>query len=145
MSLTRSTPVRCLCRPVVGVGFLVLLAAGCQSKGHVTGKVTFKDKPLVYGTVLFVGSDGSSVQAMIQRDGNYSADGVAVGDAQVAVNSPNPKSIGIFTTWKNPAKKPPPLEIPGWFEIPTRYGDVTTSKLNLAVKGGSNTFDIELK
>ena len=145
MSSTRSAAVRLFRRPAVGIGLLALFAAGCQSKGHVSGKVTYKDKPLVYGTVLFVCSDGASVQAMIQRDGSYSADGLAVGEAQVAVNSPNPKGIGIFTTWKNPAKKPPPLEVPGWFEIPARYGDVGTSKLAFTVKGGANTFDIELK
>jgi hypothetical protein len=141
----RFAPARTLIRPRVWFGLLALAVAGCQSRGDVSGTVTFKDKPLVYGTVLFVCSDGASVQAMIQKDGTYSASGLAIGDAQVAVNSPNPKSIGIFTTWKDPAKKPPPLEVPGWFAIPARYGDAVTSKLTVTIKGGANPFDIALK
>jgi hypothetical protein len=129
----------------VGIGLLALVAVGCQSKGNVSGKVTYKSKPLVYGTVLFVGSDGGSVQAKIESDGSYSARGLAVGEAQVAVNSPDPKIIGINTNWKDPAKKPPPLVVPGWFAIPTQYESPSTSKLTYPVKGGSNVFDIDLK
>jgi hypothetical protein len=145
MSSARSVAVRGRFRPVVGIGLLALVVAGCQSRGNVSGKVTYKGKPLVYGTVLFVGHDGGSVQALIQRDGTYSAPGLAIGEAQVAVNSPNPKIIGAMANWKDPKKKPPPLEVPGWFEIPALYGDVGTSKLTYAVKGGANAFDIELK
>ncbi len=145
MSSTRSIPVRSIFRPVVGIAFLALIAVGCQSKGNVSGKVTYKDKPLVYGTVLFVGSDGASVQAKIENDGTYSARGLAVGKAQIAVNSPDPKSIGIYTTWKDPSKKPPPLEVPGWFGIPKQYESASTSGLSFPVEGGLNTNNIELK
>ena len=62
-----------------------------------------------------------------------------------AVNSPNPKSIGIYTTWKDPSKKPPPFEVPGWFAIPDRYGNDSTSNLTYTVKGGQQVYDIELQ
>jgi hypothetical protein len=137
--------VRSRFRPGVAIGLLTLAVAGCQSRGDVAGKVTYKGKPLVYGTVLFVGSDRGSVQGIIQSDGTYSAPGLAIGEAQVAVSSPNPKIIGSMATWKDPKKKPKPLEVPGWFEIPARYADSITSNLTITVKGGSNTFDIDLK
>jgi len=129
----------------VVIGIVALVTAGCQSKGNVTGKVTYKGKPLVYGTVLFVCSDKASVQAMIQSDGTYSAAGLAVGDAQVAVNSPNPKIIGMNANWKDPKKKPPPFDVPGWFDIPAKYGSDSTSTLTYKVQGGQNVYDIELQ
>src|SRR5207244_6736580 len=123
MWFARSALARFPCRSVVGIGLLALFAAGCQNNGTVSGKVTFQGKPLVYGTVLFVGKDATSVHTMIQKDGTYSASGLAIGDAQVAVSSPNPKTIGSMASWKDPKKKPPSLEVPGWFEIPERYAD----------------------
>jgi hypothetical protein len=51
----------------------------------------------------------------------------------------------MMANWKDPSKKPPPFEVPGWFEIPARYGSDSTSALTYKVKGGSNAFDIELQ
>jgi hypothetical protein len=145
MSSTRSVPGRAPIRHLVGIGVLALVVAGCQSKGNLTGKVTYKGKPLVYGTVLFVCSDNASVQAIIQPDGTYAANGLAVGDARVAVNSPNPKIIGSMANWKDPKKKPPPLEVPGWFEIPARYATDGGGMLTYKVQGGTTVYDIDLQ
>jgi hypothetical protein len=146
MSPNRSAPVRSRFRRVVGISLLALVVAGCQNKGDVSGKVTYRGKPLVYGTVLFDGGDGGTVQAMIQSDGSYSARGVTTGEAHVAVNSPDPKSIASHAHFKDPAKQPPPPpDVPGWFEIPPKYSATTTSGLTCPIKGGPNTFNIELK
>jgi hypothetical protein len=145
MSQTRSAVVRSRVLPVAWIGLLAFVTGGCQSRGDVSGKVTYKGKPLVYGTVLFVGSDKGSVQGIIQSDGTYSAPGLSVGEAQVAVSSPNPKVIGSMANFKDPKKRPKPLEVPGWFAIPAHYGDSITSKLTFTVQGGSNTFDIDLQ
>src|SRR5262249_8957356 len=102
------------------VGILVLLASGCQSKGNISGKITYKDKPLTYGTIVFVGADGATVQTAI-KDGDYRAAGVGIGEAQVAVSSPDPKSVGEMATPKPNVKRPPPLVVPGWFPIPRKY------------------------
>src|SRR5262245_23725689 len=145
MGTTPSAPGRSLCRRTVGIGLVALLVIGCQSKGNLTGKVTYKGKPLVYGTVLFVCNDNASVQAIIQPDGTYVANGLAVGDAKVAINSPNPKIIGSMANWKDPKKKPPPLEVPGWFEIPARYGTDGGGLLTYKVQGGTTVYDIDLQ
>ena len=144
MSSTRLPPVRPLSRPAVGFGLLALVAVGCQGKGDVSGKVTYNDKPLVTGTVLFEGSDGGIRQGEIGADGSYSVRGVATGAARVAVNSPNPRSITILS--KNPDKKPEPYpDAPGWFPIPQKYNVPSTSGLTYPVKGGRNEINIELK
>lgn len=140
---TRWNPTRSLA--YVTAASLLLFLAGCQGTGSVSGKVTFQGKPLVYGTVLLIGSDNVSVQAAIQKDGSYSASGLAPGEVKVAVNSPNPKGVAIYAGWKDPSKKPPQFEVPGWFAIPQKYEDVTTSGLTIPLKSGANEFDIDLK
>ncbi len=145
MTSTRFNPPLSLAFRVTGLGLLLVSVAGCQNSGSVSGKVTYQGKPLVYGTVLLIGSNNASVQAAIQKDGQYYASGLAPGTVQVAVNSPNPKGVAVFAGWKDPSKKPPPLEVPGWFAIPTKYESVATSGLTVPIQRGSNSFDIALK
>ena len=129
---------------ILGIGLMALVSIGCQGRGDVSGRVTFQGKPLVFGTVLFAASDGNSFQANIDKDGRYTVRGLRVGDARVAVNSPNPK--GITLVYKDPKKKPAPYpDAPGWFAIPNRYETVATSGLTYTIKGGENTIDIELQ
>ena len=144
MAAGRKSSTRLVDRWMVAISALALCTFGCQNRGNISGKVTYKDKPVTYGTVLVVGKDGASVQAPI-KDGAYYAPGVAVGEAQVAVNSPDPKHVGENTGWKPHQKKPEPLNIPGWFAIPQKYETITTSDLKYQVKGGDNKWDIDLK
>ncbi len=110
----------------------------------MSGKVLYKDKPLVFGTVLLEGPDGLARQANIGKDGSYTATGLAPGTVRVAVNSPNPKNIQLFC--KDPDKKPAPYpDAPGWFAIPKKYEKIATSDLTIPLKGGSNAVDIEMK
>jgi hypothetical protein len=74
---------------------LLALAGGCGgATGDVSGKVLYKGKPVVLGTVTFIGADGKQVQCTIQPDGSYSVAGVAIGEAKVLVDSPNPSAGG---------------------------------------------------
>jgi hypothetical protein len=110
----------------------------------VSGKVTYNGKPVVFGTVLIHGRDGLR-QGSIAPDGSFTVRGVATGEARVAVNSPNPKSIVLYPN-KNPKYKQEPYpDVPGWFEIPSKYENVSTSGLTYTIKGGTNTINIELK
>src|SRR5262249_45371045 len=111
-------------------------------QGDVVGKVTYQNKPLVFGTVLFEGSDGNIRQGNIEGDGSYSVRGLATGRAHVAVNSPNPKRITIISKSEEPVSYP---DIPGWFAIPGNYGTPAKSGLTYEIKGGENKIDIELR
>src|SRR5947209_4374509 len=91
MRFSLTAAARPVCRPAVAAALLAL-AAGCAGRGNVTGKVTYQGKPLVWGTVQFEGSDHIIKQGNIQSDGTYSLQGVATGEAKVAVSSINPKS-----------------------------------------------------
>ena len=137
------SPLRFLFATASG-GALLMLVVGCGGIGDVSGTVTYKGKPLPWGTVLFEGSDKAISQGNIEADGSYIVPGVAIGEAQVAVNSPNPKSIQLLT--KNPNQKPEPYpDVPGWFAIPKQYEKPATSGLTYTIKGGENKIDIELK
>ena len=108
--------------------------------------VTYKGKPLVWGTVQFEGSDKMVKQGNITSDGSYSIRGLAAGEAKAAVSSINPKSSDFQV--RGPAgraKANPRPEVTGWFPIPEKYDTPFNSGLTYAVKGGQNQIDIELK
>jgi hypothetical protein len=139
---------RSLFRPAVWLGVLALAAAGCQGKGDVSGKVSYKGKPLVWGTVTFEGKDGGLHYCNIASDGSYSVSGVAIGEAKVAVSSINPKSSDFVAIQREGSKKPPPPPRPavtGWFPIPAKYDTPFKSGLVYAIKGGENQIDIVLE
>jgi hypothetical protein len=136
------TGVRC----AAGLVLVSLLAAlGC-GRGDVTGKVTYKGKPLVFGTVQFEGADKVLKQGNIKTDGTYTVRDVAAGEAKVAVNSLNPESSDFQPLQREgmPARKRPPAP-KGWFPIPAEYQDLSKPKLTYTVKSGKNTIDIDLK
>jgi hypothetical protein len=146
MRVTRRPSGRSLFRPLVGLGLLALAAVGCQGRGDVTGKVTYKGNPLVFGTVQFEGSDGTLRQSNIEPDGSYSVTGVATGEAKVAVSSINPKSSDFQPLQREGGPKPRPRpEIKGWFPIPDKYDEPSKSGLTYTIKPGANKIDIELK
>src|SRR5262245_13370601 len=109
---------------VMGIALLALTAVGC-GRGSVAGKVTYKDKPLVCGTVLIQGRDGLR-QGNIASDGSFTVRDLATGEVRVAVNSPNPKTLDIHPG-KRPETRPAPYpDAPGWFAIPKQYESVET-------------------
>ncbi|HXG09397.1 MAG TPA: hypothetical protein VNK04_06375 [Gemmataceae bacterium] len=109
----------------------------------MSGKVTYQGKAVPFGTVLIQGRDGIARQGNIATDGSYTVRGVVVGEARVAVNSPNPRSIQLVS--QGGEKQEPYPDVPGWFPIPKQYEKVETSGLTYTIKRGQNTIDIELK
>jgi hypothetical protein len=146
MSFLCSAPVRSFVRPLVAAALVALTATGCGGRGDVSGKVTYKGKPLVWGTVQFEGSDNLVKQGNINSDGTYSVRGVAAGEARAAVSSINPKSsdFQLRRGERGPRTTPRP-EVKGWFPIPEKYDTPFKSGLTYTVKSGQNTIDIDLK
>jgi hypothetical protein len=145
MSTARRSPARPGLRPVVWLGLVALAAAGCQRTGDVSGKVSYKGKPLVWGTVTFEGASGLRY-GNIGRDGSFSVAGVAVGEAKAAVSSINPKSSDFVPIQRDGAKpRAPRPEIQGWFPIPEKYDTPFKSGLVFTIKPGPNAIDIVLE
>jgi hypothetical protein len=128
------------------VAFMTLAAVGCGGQGNVSGKVTYLGQPLVFGTVQFEASDGALKQSNINKDGTYSIQGLAVGAAKAAVNSPDPTSSDRRPPRREGTAAVVPLqEFPDWFPIPEKYQNLSKPQLSYTIKSGQNTIDIELK
>lgn len=135
--------------------FLVCLAGGCgKGKGEVVGKVTYKDKPVVYGTIIVIASNNRPHYGPIEKDGTFKISGVVVGPAKVAVASPNPaeeykqlKGMQKTEAAANSLKAPDPNVVKEWFRIPheKQYLSPESSGLTLDVQKGENPFNIVLK
>jgi len=132
------------------------LSAGCApSKTPVKGTVKFNGKPVVYGSVTLVASDGIIYTGEIKEDGTFTIPDVPSGNAKVGVLSPNPTpATGANVGGKGldpglargDRRAPPPPEsvIKAWFPIPDKYGDPLTSGLTEEVKSGKD-LAIDLK
>jgi hypothetical protein len=123
---------------------LTLLAAGCTPGfGDISGKVTYKGKPVAGATIMFYDVANNSVPAIVDADGNYKVEKVAAGTAKIAIlvpipivfASPTGKGGGTFSTDK-PALTPP--------KIPAKYSNPEQSGLTYEVKKGPQTKDFAL-
>ena len=124
-----------------------LLIAGCSSGNEfptakVTGKITYRGKPVPTGTIMFV-PEGNMPTATgeIQPDGTYQLTTYDANDG--AVLGPHAVSITAIEEQKDvlPAQRsgtPEPI-------VPAKYMSHTTSGLTAEVKDEPNSLDFELK
>lgn len=131
---------------------LCVALAGCgPSKGTVSGKVTHKGKPVVWGSVTLIASDGVQYAGQITPEGTYTVPHVPGGAVKIAVASPNPDGTsrggpaaargGSGDRSGEEARQMPP---PGaWFALPEKYGDPAQSGLTGTVSGDT-TIDLDL-
>lgn len=136
-----------------------VLGCGGEKYGRVSDKVTYKDKPLKGGTVIFANDDNTKVERVkIDLEGNYSSTRVPYGKFNVAV-TPAPKGFAaIVPRDAKDAKKP---QIPAdnplakeygkgaedagvYVDIPAALRDPATSKITMTVEGPETTFPIDL-
>jgi hypothetical protein len=146
---------RCAGRPILVGCFLLfsLGAVGCGgAKGDLSGTVSYQGKPLAIGSVLLIGTDTKLRTAWIEADGSYQFADVPVGEAKLAVYSPDPaKKAKQGKRRKSRAKDEPATpELPAgdrtkWFAIPAEYSDIDHSGLRVTIHPGPNTYPIEMK
>jgi hypothetical protein len=94
--------------------------------GKVSGRVTYKGKPLPGGAVLF-DCGKVKMRAQIDEAGHYTLADVPAGQARVAVDP-------------QPAGKAPRVQLPARYSDPSRSGLVVT-----IARGGQTTYDINLE
>ena len=144
-------------RGLTWVTLACLVAAGCGgATGDVTGRITYKGKPVVSGSVVLIGPDGMPRYSDIQPDGTYRFTSVPTGEAKLGVNSPNPvpdpRKVAMARaagkrggrSQADPITSTPTSDPRLWFPIPTAAGDPATSNLRTIIRRGENTHDIEL-
>lgn len=138
---------------------IVGATAGCDARvATVTGTVTFRGKPIVFGTVSIIGPDGMTHSGPIQPDGSFSVAGVKFGEAKVAVTSLKPpdgtngqakrggRDAGGHDDERamKPEAAAPADVLKNWFPIPSKYGDHKQSGLTVTV-GDGKPVTIELQ
>jgi hypothetical protein len=138
----------------------VLTLSSCASakRGDVHGKVSYGGRPIIYGSVILIGSDDRPVTGNINSDGTYTVSGVPAGAVRVAVVSPDParprppdkpllKKEAPKVPLPLPKRQPvaPEIDRRKWFPLPKQYELADTSGIATTIYSGDNTFDIELK
>jgi len=124
-------------RPHLGPALATLALCGCgNGTADVCGTVKFNGTPLKAGTVTFFNPHqaGLNVVANIRPDGTYRAPHCPTGKVKVTVQPLRPVAKGLTRT----AGRPP---IP---PVPARYADPDTTDLVAEVRGGSQTYDIDI-
>ncbi|MGA2619802.1 MAG: hypothetical protein ABSF26_19490 [Thermoguttaceae bacterium] len=144
------SPRRTLCR----VGWLLVwlaVAGGCQHTATVTGKVRYRDRPVVYGSVIFRNSDNTARSGVIEPDGSYRVENVPAGCVQIVVISRDPAKGHRGLGGPKPAR-PGPQAAPGqdtatgqWFPLPPKYEKPETSGLVHTIGTGQVSHDIDLQ
>ena len=137
------------CQSVPRVGATIIMALlvlysvslnGCSSAADetrfapVTGKVTYKGKPLSQGQIVMVHDSGKMSASEIQPDGSYRLE-APLGENKVMVDSRDPQLRSQISPKQGRGGRLEPSL------IPARYGDYESSKLQLTVIEGMNTQD----
>lgn len=136
------------------VAAALLAAPGCgPARTDVTGTVSYKGKPVVYGTVSVIGLDQMTYYGTIRENGTFSVSGVPVGALKLGVFSPDPyfeppisaaekarheearRASGIPIPPKPPKGK--------WFQLPGKYADPLSS--GLTAEASAKNASVELR
>lgn len=126
---------------------IAVSASGCgksrRDLATVTGKVTYKGKPLQFGTVVFQPAAGQYATGAIQPDGTFQM--TTRGEGNGCPVGKNAVRIACFAE-QDPAAKPGELKVgPGFGEpslgkplIPRKYLSCETSGITVEVRSGAN-------
>ncbi len=120
---------------------LIGCGGGGPRLGAVRGTVTYKDKPVPNGTVLFVPANGPTATGKINPDGTYTlttykaGDGAVLGRHMVVVAAME-SMHGRLPEDRNPL--PPSI-------VPDKYTSIGTTDLTAEVKEGENVIDFRLQ
>jgi hypothetical protein len=139
---------------------LLILSAGCSSRGTISGKVTINDQPVHRGTITFYTLDKSwASAASIGEDGSYTIAKVPLGPVKISVVSAerNPRLGAKFKARSTLAPGEANAEdVPPKFRnrfnpeasgpsVPKKYNDPETSGLTYEVKPGKQEHNIDIK
>lgn len=134
-------------RAMIALAAMVLTAAGCGESdlplAPVHGTVTYQNKPLDHGKVVFfpeAGTPGPQAVGTIESDGTFhmqtiGRDGAAVGRHRVLVHCRRPAR----PEEQGPAGVPPSESL-----IPGKFSVLEDSPLRFEVKEGDNQYSIAL-
>jgi hypothetical protein len=132
---------------------LGIVISGCGSSGKtaaVTGRITYKDKPVAKASVSFTPAEGATPAAngITDEDGGFTLSTFGINDGAL------PGNYRVAVIARGPDRPPRPGEMgsgmpgemmPGEAIIPTKYFARDSSGLTYEVKPGKNQADFDLK
>jgi hypothetical protein len=135
---------------------LLLPLAGCgKGTGFVTGKVTYRDKPVPSGAVTFHGANGRTDSCSLDAEGNYTIPQAPVGPVKVTVVTglpPRPAPVIGRPGGEKPPQHPGEGKAGGTrpalrkhLVLPKKYEDPQQSGLTFTVARGTQTINIPLQ
>jgi hypothetical protein len=152
----RALRAACLAPALLGL----LLFAGCDGKGKVSGKVTYKGQVLNGGNVRFMNDTHNSFTVSIAEDGSYVLDKLPPGNYRIGVDNQlqmMPAFMAQKMMSQKGAKKSAEAQQEigemkeklgakeGVIKLPLKAADPLKSGMTCTVKPGSQTFDIEVQ
>jgi hypothetical protein len=103
--------------PIAVCVSLLMAGPASAADGKVSGRITYKGKPLAAGRVIFHLDGGQFVGAKVKNDGTYAIDRVPTGTRKITVEGTG---------------------------LPAKFGSEEASGLMLEVKKGRSVYDIVL-
>ena len=133
--------------------FLISLPAvcGCGSASRVTGKVTYQDRLVRHGSVIFVSADKTARSGVIEPDSSYTIEGVPPGIVKIAVISRDPRKGRSAARGRKPVQPgekgagTAEMAVEGWFPLPPELEDPQKSGQSVTISSGNVNHDINLK
>jgi hypothetical protein len=135
---------------------LALLVTGCGGPSRpetalVSGRVTYRGKPVLTGQIMFYPEDGRSAASAIGPDGVYrlgtfsATDGATPGRYRVTIQAIRFKTLPRPKTLDEEARGGDVIvrTAPEWL-VPEKYFRPETTPLTAEVKRGKNTIDFDL-
>jgi hypothetical protein len=121
---------------------LVVIAAvlawpGCDTSPTrtVSGKITYKGKPVTSGLINFAAEDGRPLGNSIRPDGTYACQ-LPPAEYQVRIDAPG----AVPDNWKSESDRPPP-QTPR--QVPIKYSAFETSGLTATVHVGKDPLIVD--
>lgn len=150
---------------------IVLTGCGGPPTIPVSGQVTYQNKPVFPGTVVFMGNDGKTFSGTLDNVGNYRLPAVELGEYQVCIQTV--KLANLRGNVATPSQAPLASEVPGAesiaaagqdeeqprireetvpekfrnanVAIPDKYNDPKTAGLNASVAKSNGPLTIDFK
>jgi hypothetical protein len=121
---------------------------GCGKKtATITGKVTYNNKPVTSGEVVFLAQDGHArAHGPIRPDGSFTVTNAPAGPVQVTVDNPPPATVHVTSKNSNdPEVRDARQQAAHYVATPPKYGDPKQSGLRFDARPGSNEYNIALQ
>jgi hypothetical protein len=115
------------------------------SDAKLSGKITYKGKPVPYALVI-VSNDTSSSTGPADAQGNYTVDHAPVGAVEIGVNTAAGRGMMMSAVMAARHDKES-HDKPSFIDIPPKYFNPKTSGLTTTVSNpkDNNSFDIVIK